>query len=277
MLAWFAFPLAPAILGDAYQRWFGGDAVSKYGSPDPLVWDWQTWLILAGPLVGYGFLAGATSQLGDEPRSGQRGGRWWRWLSRRSIWVGIGPWVGFLFWAGLLAGLALLPVGREWTDPKSIRWFLAMGAPGGGNAAVTAALSVAFYGSLAYGWLLVAIAALRRASRQQTLRQALWRGTATAAGFIGSLFATFWAVVSSCRPYFFDPRIMPLLLAAVTLVLTSGCAQTITYGEARRRELFQALLMAWLIGLALVWRWWSRSRSRPAPRRPERDDRGPTT
>jgi len=40
----------------------------------------------------------------------------------------------------------------------------------------------------------------------------------------------------------------------------SGCASTITYGELRRRELFHAMLIAWVLGLALMWRWWSRPR-----------------
>ena len=45
---------------------------------------------MLGPLVGYGFLAGATWGVADEP-----GGRWWqRWASRRAVWVGLGPWLG---------------------------------------------------------------------------------------------------------------------------------------------------------------------------------------
>ncbi len=32
-----------------------------------------------------------------------------------------------------------------------------------------------------------------------------------------------------------------------------------TYGEVRRRELFHAMLVAWVLGLALMWRWWARA------------------
>jgi hypothetical protein len=33
-------------------------------------------------------------------------------------------------------------------------------------------------------------------------------------------------------------------------------SNTVTYGEVRRRELFHAMLVAWVLGLALMWRWW---------------------
>jgi hypothetical protein len=62
------------------------------------------------------------------------------------------------------------------------------------------------------------------------------------------------------RSYFFDPRVMPLVALALGLVLLSGCSSTITHGEMRRRELFHAMLVAWVLGLALMWRWWSRRR-----------------
>ena len=45
----------------------------------------------------------------------------------------------------------------------------------------------------------------------------------------------------------------------------TGCASTITYGEVRRRELFHAMLVAWVLGLALMWRWWSRPRKGNPP------------
>jgi hypothetical protein len=61
------------------------------------------------------------------------------------------------------------------------------------------------------------------------------------------------------RAYFFDPRIVRLLLVGVSLAAMSGCG-TITYGEMRRRELFHAMLVAWVLGLALMWRWWCRRR-----------------
>ncbi len=89
----------------------------------------------------------------------------------------------------------------------------------------------------------------------------LWyRGLLTALAFVGSLFGSFWAATSIWRSYFFDPRIVPLVAVAVSLVVLSGCGAPITYGEVRRRELFHAMLVAWVIGLALMWRWWSRPR-----------------
>jgi len=83
------------------------------------------------------------------------------------------------------------------------------------------------------------------------------------AGFVGSLIGTFWAVTEAWRDFFFDPRVMPITLAALSLALMSGCSNTLTAGEVHRRELFNAMLMSWVLGLALAWRWWSRPRSRP--------------
>jgi hypothetical protein len=56
---------------------------------------------------------------------------------------------------------------------------------------------------------------------------------------------------------------MPMLVLAVSLPMTCGCAAPITYGEMRRRELFHAMLVAWVLGMALMWRWWSRRRGSP--------------
>jgi hypothetical protein len=50
------------------------------------------------------------------------------------------------------------------------------------------------------------------------------------------------------------------LLAACASALLAGCATTITVGDVRRRDLFRAMLMAWVLGLALLWRWWARPR-----------------
>jgi hypothetical protein len=123
-------------------------------------------------------------------------------------------------------------------------------------------LTIGLVGTLAYGWLFVARAAVRRAGRVGRGREALWRGLVTAVGFVGSLFGSFWAITAVWRSYFFDPRVLSMVGAALSISLLSGCG-TITVGEARRRELFHAMLMAWVLGLALAWRWWSRPRARP--------------
>jgi hypothetical protein len=65
---------------------------------------------------------------------------------------------------------------------------------------------------------------------------------------------------------------MPAILMALCLAVLSGCAAPITYGEMRRRELFHAMLVAWMLGLAFLWRWWSRRR--PGPPRPGMGTRG---
>ena len=92
------------------------------------------------------------------------------------------------------------------------------------------ALAVVGIGSLAYGWLVVAVAALRRARRLGRLRESIRRGFATAIGFVGSLFGTFWALTEAWRGYFFDPRVVPILVAASAPAWLAGCAQTVTYG-----------------------------------------------
>jgi hypothetical protein len=254
VLAWFAFPLVPALLGIAYHQEMNW-TIGRRGGPDPRDWDWGSWLVLTGPLLGYAFLAGATIDLPDDPN--RRGVR--SWLSRRSLWVSVAPWIGFLAWAGVDQACQLarlnIPRAREW------RW---LASPQGWQVNRFGWLMVvALLAPIAYGWLFVAWATLRRARRLDRLRQSLARGLGVAIGFVGSLFGTFWAITEAWRSYFFDPRIVPVLLAVSTLALMAGCASTETFGEVRRRELFEAMLTAWLLGLALAWRWWSRSRPKP--------------
>lgn len=244
-LGWFLFPLVPTFLGRLYQGVFN----SPHG-PAPGEWPWSMWVLLAGPLLGYGFLAGATLGLPDDPEA--RGFR--SWGSRRVVWVSVGPWVGFLIGAALFAVWnvlgTLLPQVGEVLGRFLWRW----------SGPVVEALVV---GVLAYGWLLVAVAVIRRGRRAGACRRAIERGLAVAMAFVGSLFGSFWAITEAWRSYFFDPRIVPLLLAASSLVLSAGCTSTVTYGELRRRDLFGAMLTSWLLGLALAWRWWSRPRSKP--------------
>ncbi len=257
-LTWFAFPMVPALLGSTYDRTCNLD-VAGNGPPDPRVWDQWRWVILTGPLVGYGFLAGATLDLPDDPPL--RGAR--NWISRRSTWVAIGPWIGFLAWSAIYFAI----VSINWAYPPSQTWSMPALPPGWQSTRafwlLIWVLWVLAVGSLAFGWLLVAWVVFLRAKRLGRLGGSIVRGLAVAVGFVGSLFGSFWAITEAWRGYFFDPRIVPALLAAASLGLMSGCAAPVTYGEVRRRELFHAMLMAWLLGLALAWRWWSRSRPKP--------------
>ncbi len=52
------------------------------------------------------------------------------------------------------------------------------------------------------------------------------------------------------------------IMSFVALGAVCGCGP-VTYGEVRRYELFHAMLLAWTVGLALIWRWWARSRPGP--------------
>jgi hypothetical protein len=260
------FPLVPVILEDVYYQICNLNFLStaNYG-PDPLDWGWGLWVVMLGPLVGYGFLAGATVDLSDDLGAPRRG--WRGLLARRSVWVAVGPWCGFialglLFLALRILGQALGTLANlipPLPHPDLPPWWRGSWFETVLNWVFTALL----FATLAYGWLWPALAALRRAASTGRFKRALYRGLAVALAFVGSLFGSFWAATSWWRSHFFDSRLVPLLLVAITLTMTGGCSGTITYGELRRRELFHALLVAWVLGLALIWRWWSRRRPRP--------------
>ena len=227
IVAWLVFPLVPVVLEDWYYQIcaFSLDSRWRFG-PDPREWDWFLWVVMIGPLLGYGFLAGATADVPDDDRQGRRG---WRWLAaRRSVWVATGPWWGplvlFAIWfgCGFLNGqfpaLQTLAV----PEPTSIKGTWAEPVLAWISGAL-AWVGIAFVAVIwAYGWLWPAWAALRRAARIGRLRRALYRGLAIALAFVGSLFGSFWAATSLWRSYFFDPRVMPLIVAAVGLSVTSG-------------------------------------------------------
>jgi hypothetical protein len=268
-LAWVAFPLIPVLLEDLYYQVCVNLFGSSRAGPDPGDWGWGTWVLMLGPLLGYGFLAGSTSEVPDDAGGPRRGLR--RLTARRAVWVALGPWSGFLL---ILAGVmgfdflrSHLPVPAA-VDPLG---------PWRETSAFTVlswAWTVILVGIIAYGWLWPAWAALTRAGRIGVWRRALYRGVVTALAFVGSLFGGFWAITSTWRSFFFDPRVMPTILLALSLVALSGCSSTITYGEVRRRELFHAMLLAWVFGMALIWWWSSRRRSRP-PRRGDANAGGP--
>jgi hypothetical protein len=259
ILAWLIFPLVPVLLEDSYFQ------AANSGGLDPRVWDWLTWLIMLGPLVGYGFLAGATVRVPDDDLASRRA--WRRILGKRAVWVAMGPWWGAGVCAGLFFGLMYLErhglVFFDWTSriqqsyQSTWAYWLA--------SWVLAILLVTLF---AYSWIWPAFSALRRAARMGQWKQSVVRGIVMAAAFVGSLFGSFWAATSMWRSYFFDPRIVPLILLGLGLAVMSGCATTVTYGDVRRRELFHAMLVAWVLGLALMWRWWSRARPGSPPAAP---------
>ncbi len=263
ILAWLLFPLIPVLLEDVHYTISNlelGD--SSRAAPDPHVWSWFTWVITLGPLLGFGFLAGATLSVPDDPAEPRRG--WRRLLARRAVWVAVGPWWGAIVCLGVFFGLVylekLFPALFKGMPsiPQSWKVTWAYWLAGW----VAAILLVAIW---AYSWLWPAWSALQRAGRIGQWKRCFFRGLMMAVAFVGSLFGSFWAATALWRSYFFDARIVPLLLIAVSLAIMSGCSSTITYGEMRRRELFHAMLVAWVLGLALMWRWWSRPRPGQPP------------
>ena len=200
---WLAFPVVPLLAEDLYYSLFNaGLQPEALGGPDPYEWEREQWGLVLGPLFGYGFLAGATWGVADEP-----GGRWWRrWLAWRSTWVGLGPWFGlWTGWAALTAArLAERVLAAAGMDAPA-RW-LATAAPGPEFGAWIGLATGAWVG---LGWLLVARAALRRAARAGRLGAAWARGLGLGVAFVGSLMGGYWAITAAWGGHFFDPTIVP--------------------------------------------------------------------
>ena len=285
-LAWLVFPMVPVMLEETYYQIcvnFLGLNSSNAG-PDPRDWGWGTWVMMLGPLIGYGFLAGSTAEVPDDVTGPKRGLR--RVVARRAVWVAVGPWIGFLLVVAALLGLGYL---SSWFPQSEGKQQVTTEAESWASKVLSLAWLVIFIGIFAYGWLWPAWSALRRAARISLWRRALFRGVVTALVFVGSLFGSFWAITSVWRSFFFDPRVMPtseiqplprqagqplsffnprilpMIAIALGLMMLSGCTSTITYGEVRRRELFHSMLLAWMFGMALIW-WWSSRRRRRGPR-----------
>jgi hypothetical protein len=229
---------------------------SSRAGPDPHDWGWGTWLLMLGPLIGYGFLAGSTAEVADDVSGPKKGVR--RIVARRAVWVALGPWAGFLLMVGVFLSWFHLGLPSRIDALASWRETRAY-------AVLSWAWMVILIGIFAYGWLWPAWAALRRARRIGLWRRALYRGVITALAFVGSLFGSFWAITSAWRSFFFDKRLMPMVAVAMSLVVLSGCGTPVTYGEMRRRELFHSMLLAWVFGMAVIW-WWSSRRRRRPPR-----------
>jgi hypothetical protein len=240
-VGWLIFPAVPALLAASCNQTLGM-------GQDPRRWSVWQWCAILGPLAGYGFLAGALAGLPDpEPFVRRR-------LGRRALWVAVGPWLGFVAFVALVFGWGWLAERLARSDPWTWSFWNWFGGPIGVFVLVA---------TIALGWLPLAILALRRAWRARRFWQSLRDGLATTLAFVGSLVGAFWAATEAWRPYFFDPRVARVLLVAaagMALVSFGGCASPETVGDVRRRELFDALLLAWVVGLALLWRWWSRPR-----------------
>jgi MFS family permease len=252
-VVWLVFPIIPTLLATTYHG-FATIGGADLGGTDPRLWGAVTWVVALGPLIGYGLLAGATLDLPDDPsRHGLRS-----WPSRRVFWVAVAPWLSAFLWAGLFLAfdaasrrlnLVLSPSWNQRLSIQSYPW-------------LSTSLPWIIGATAAYGWLFWFCLALRRARRLGRFWPTLFRSLLTALGFVGSLIAGFWAATELWRDYFFDPRLARVLLLAsfgLTLACLSGCG-TPTLGDVRRRDLFNAMLAAWVLGLALFWRWGSRRR-----------------
>ena len=245
VLGWLAFPLAPVILENIYHQFI------CFNASDPYQWDWVTLGARDGAPLGLWLPGGGDA--GPARRPGSARGAV---VAVAPGGLGRGrPWLGFVACAGLFWAYLFL-INYVSFPPTLLDSIPTMGW------IVTWALGILFCGTFAYGWLIFAHAAVR-ARRGWAAGRGGRAGLAMMVGFAGSLFGSFWAVTAAWRSFFFDPRVVPLLLAASGAALACGCSSQETVGDVRRRELFQALLMAWVLGLALSWRWWSRSRTKP--------------
>lgn len=234
VLWWFAFPLVPAALALASYR------ATNVGHADPTRWNAWQYVFLLGPVFGFSFLAGATSNLPDPPN--RNGTRWL--ISRRALWVALGPWVAMSSVGAWTALQLPFPDVGEWLPNWS--WLR------GGLFWVC--LVVVFH-----CWLFFAWAALVRGKHLGRFWSTLARGLATSTVFIGSLVGGFWLIVRTLRSYFFDKTLAPaLFIAAIGISVLSGCANTQTLGDVRRNQLFESMMLAWVIGLAYLWRRWCR-------------------
>lgn len=224
--------------------------------PDPRDWNWVAWVLQLGPLLGFGFLAGATLRVADPAfeRGGPR-----RWVRKRAFWVTIGPWLGFAIIAAVF--LCVSVVSNLFLSPSTTMTEStpATTAPSRGRETLQSIGSVGFAAFFGYLWLIPAVAAIRRAQRVGLGWDSFKRGVLVAGAFVASLFGSFWAATEAWRGFFFDTRIFPVVLAGASLALLAGCGSP-TYGEVRRRELFHVMLLSWTFGLALIWRWFSRQR-----------------
>lgn len=256
-LGWLLVTMLPVALATGYNEvasfLHNGDL-----PPDPRDWNWVVWALQLGPLLGFGFLAGATLRVPD-PVFERRGPG--RWLRKRAFWVAVGPWLGLVMAAAVFLALSAIEalIGLLRSAPPQPEPPSSAPAPSWTQELLLAVAMGAFLG---YLWLIPAVAAVRRAKRIGLGWDAFQRGALVALAFVTSLFGGFWAATEAWRGFFFDARAFPVVIACASLALLAGCG-TPTYGEVRRRELFHVMLLSGTFGLALIWRWFSRQRPTP--------------
>ena len=164
--AWLLFPMLPVLFEETYFGLFNLNLLgTSSAGPEPRDWGWGTWLMMLGPLLGYGFLAGSTAEVPDDVTGPKQGLR--RVVARRAVWVAIGPWWGFLFVLAVFLGVAsvssCLPQQQPGRDPLESwkdTWVVAI---------VSWLWTAIFVGIVAYGWLWPAWAAIRRAGPDRAL------------------------------------------------------------------------------------------------------------
>ncbi len=257
LLTWFVLPLTAAALARLYYAFFAQALAIMTHARDPRSWTIADWFVQLGPLSGFAFLAGATQPVRHDDGFPKKP---LAHLARSPVlWLAVGPWIGFLVYAALLTLLHLLNLSYShitgqslempsWSPPEPWSWIVA----------------VAWFGlTLCYAWIWVALPLCIQSRRAGRLGTALRDGFLTLGIFLATLFGGFWTLTEAFREFFFDKRLAPfLVLTALSCVAAAGCAAPETLGDVRRRDLFEALLVAWVAGLALIWRWGRRPRRR---------------
>ncbi len=211
IVAWLVFPLVPVVLEDVYYQIsvLNPQANARFG-PDPHEWDWSSWVLMLGPLLGYGFLAGATVDLPDDLGAQ---GRWLAPAGGATLRLG-GDWA-MVGHSGIGCGLFRLTYFSSFfPSAQSPVQVPVQPTPssGGWLEPVSAWVSVAVLWILAailtlmwsYSWLWPAWAALGGRRGSAVFSRAFYRGLSVALAFVGSLFGSFWAATSLWRSYFFD-------------------------------------------------------------------------
>ena len=237
VLAWLIFPVVPVVLEDLYFRVSGLDFSSSHRiGPDPRVWGWLVWILMLGPLLGYGFLAGATIHVPDddppplEAACARLLGRSRAvWEARRRVgepFVCMGVFFSLMYaeqlFPNLLRRFPQIP--PSWKDTWAY-W------------AGTWVLLIAAVVIWAYSWLWQKGPHCGERSAWPA-RVARWCKGSSSPGRLWDYCSAVSRSQPPCGGYFFDPRIVRLLVVALGLTLMSGCIQ---HDHLRRSSTTRAL------------------------------------